>query len=141
MRILFTNISTTIYNQVNIRAERTEASWRERPNFEMVAKGSPTRALSIAGPAFYRCRAPLRTKISLEMVQSCTTGNQFGVLHHSFKRYCFLFGERGCMVGSTLISKKNVNQTQLADCRSIYQVNCMGENLVRTLPNTTWLEY
>ena len=36
-------------------AEWTGASWIERkfPNFEMVAKGIRTRALSIASPAFY----------------------------------------------------------------------------------------
>ena len=53
---LFTHISTTVYSQVLIyTAESTEASWRERkcPNFETVAKGIWTRALSIASPAFY----------------------------------------------------------------------------------------
>ena len=53
---LFTDMSTTVYSQVLIyTAESTEASWRERkcPNFEKVAKGIWTRALSIASPAFY----------------------------------------------------------------------------------------
>ena len=52
---LFIHISTTVYIQVLIyTAESTEATWSERkcPNFETVAKGIRTRALSIAGPAF-----------------------------------------------------------------------------------------
>ena len=46
---LITHISTTVYSQVLIyTAESTEAPWSERkcPNFETVAKGIRTRALS-----------------------------------------------------------------------------------------------
>ena len=53
---LFTHIPTTVYSQVLIyTAESTEASWRERkcPNFETVAKGIRTRALSVVSLAFY----------------------------------------------------------------------------------------
>ena len=49
-------MSTTVYSQVLIYTdESAEASWIERKcqNFETVAKGIRTRALSIASPAFY----------------------------------------------------------------------------------------
>ena len=53
---IFTHICPPVYSQVLIyTAEATESSWSERkcPNFETVAKGIRTRALSIASPAFY----------------------------------------------------------------------------------------
>ena len=44
-------------------AEWTKASWREQkcPNFETVAKGIRTRALSIVSPAFYHWATMLHT--------------------------------------------------------------------------------
>ena len=51
-------------------AESTEASWRERKcqNFETVAKGIRTRALSIASPAFYHSATALQNEDTIIII-------------------------------------------------------------------------
>ena len=63
MRRLFTHISIAVYSQVLIyTAEWTGSSWRERKclNFETVAKGIRTKALSIENQTFYHWATALQ---------------------------------------------------------------------------------